>query len=58
MEVCHLSVTGFWQISERNLSAFASRAMYDDLYERSISLRTDALILWRTIGVVARATGL
>lgn len=32
--------------------------MYDDSYDRSISLRTDALVVWRTVGVVLRATGL
>ena len=51
-------LTGLWQVSERNQSTFASRALYDDSYDRSISLRTDALVVWRTIGVVLRATGL
>jgi hypothetical protein len=32
--------------------------MYDDDYDRSISLRTDALVIWRTVGVVVGATGL
>ena len=51
-------LTGLWQVSERNQSTFASRAMYDDSYDRSISVRTDALVVWRTIGVVLKATGL
>jgi exopolysaccharide production protein ExoY len=51
-------LTGLWQVSERNQSTFASRAMYDDNYDRSISLRTDALVIWRTVGVVMGATGL
>lgn len=51
-------LTGLWQVSERNQSTFASRAMYDDTYDQSISLRTDAMVIWRTVGVVARATGL
>ena len=51
-------LTGLWQVSERNQSTFASRAMYDDDYDRSISLRTDALVIWRTVGVVVGATGL
>ncbi|MTE01017.1 sugar transferase [Paracoccus sp. YIM 132242] len=51
-------LTGLWQVSERNQSTFASRARYDDDYERSISLRTDALVIWRTVGVVMGATGL
>lgn len=51
-------LTGLWQVSERNQSTFASRAMYDDAYDRSVSLRTDALVIWRTLGVVLMATGL
>ena len=51
-------LTGLWQVSERNQSTFASRALYDDDSDRSISLRTDALVIWRTVGVVMGATGL
>jgi len=50
-------ITGLWQISERNDSSFAERATYDTQYFRSLTLKQDILILWRTIGVVLRATG-
>ena len=50
-------ITGLWQISERNDSSFAERAIYDTQYYRNLSMRADISILWRTIGVVLRATG-
>ena len=50
-------ITGLWQISERNSSSFAERATYDTRYFHSLSLWTDISILWRTVGVVLRATG-
>lgn len=50
-------ITGFWQISDRNESDFASRVKFDDAYDRSISLRTDAQVLVRTVSVVLRCTG-
>ncbi|MGV6849930.1 MAG: sugar transferase [Marinibacterium sp.] len=50
-------ITGLWQISERNNSSFAERAVYDTRYFRSLSLKTDFKILWATVGVVLRATG-
>lgn len=50
-------ITGFWQISERNESSFAERAIHDSNYDRALSLRTDAAVIWRTVFVVALATG-
>jgi lipopolysaccharide/colanic/teichoic acid biosynthesis glycosyltransferase len=50
-------LTGFWQISDRNECAFAERARFDDAYHRVMSLRTDAQVLLRTVGVVVRGTG-
>ncbi len=50
-------ITGPWQISERNDCEFAGRARFDDAYDRSLSVGTDASILVRTIGVVLRGTG-
>lgn len=50
-------ITGFWQTSGRNATSFAARAWYDDRYERDLSLVSDASILFRTFGVVMRATG-
>lgn len=50
-------LTGPWQISERNGSAFAGRGGYDDAYARELSLATDLGILLVTLRVVAQATG-
>lgn len=50
-------LTGFWQISERNESSFASRVGFDNRYARELTFITDLKILFRTIGVVLRGTG-
>lgn len=50
-------LTGFWQVSDRNRSSFASRAVYDNRYAAELGMWTDLKILFRTIGVVVRATG-
>lgn len=50
-------ITGLWQVSQRNESSFASRAIFDDRYQDLLSLKTDLHILVRTIGVVLRCTG-
>lgn len=50
-------ITGPWQVSSRNESAFSDRARYDSLYNRNLSLRTDIRLILATIGVVCRATG-
>jgi lipopolysaccharide/colanic/teichoic acid biosynthesis glycosyltransferase len=50
-------LTGFWQISNRNNCRFAGRARYDHAYLNAMSLRTDIVVIWRTIGVVLRGTG-
>lgn len=50
-------LTGLWQISDRNNCTFAKRAEFDTDYERVVSLRLDLLILFKTIGAVARGTG-
>ncbi len=50
-------ITGLWQISDRNHCEFSGRAYYDDLYDRTVSLRTDLSILINTVGVVLRGTG-
>lgn len=50
-------ITGFWQISERNECSFAERAIHDSNYDRALSLRTDVVVVWRTLFVVALATG-
>ena len=50
-------MTGSWQVSARSESTFASRAGYDDTYERDVSFSCDALIIAKTVGVVLRGTG-
>lgn len=50
-------ITGMWQVSDRNDCEFVGRVRYDDIYNREMSLRTDVMILLRTVGVVLRATG-
>ena len=50
-------ITGLWQISERNESSFADRAMFDTQYVASVSFSQDISILMRTVNVVLRGTG-
>ena len=50
-------ITGLWQVSDRNDSAFAYRAVLDDEYERTLSFSNDVQILKRTVGAVVSCTG-
>ena len=50
-------ITGSWQVSARNESTFAERAIFDSSYHSSLSLKTDVAILLKTVKVVVRATG-
>ena len=50
-------ITGLWQVSDRNDSAFAYRAVLDDEYERTLSFKTDLGILRKTVGAVLACTG-
>ncbi|SEO57183.1 Sugar transferase involved in LPS biosynthesis (colanic, teichoic acid) [Salinihabitans flavidus] len=50
-------ITGYWQISERNETSFAQRAIYDTRYYRELSLNADLRVLVRTVGVVLAANG-
>lgn len=50
-------ITGYWQVSERNETSFAERAIYDTAYYRDLSLVTDLRVMLRTIWVVAHGTG-
>lgn len=51
-------LTGLWQITERNNSSFAQRATYDNSYAMTVSLLTDLRIIFKTVEVVFRGTGL
>ena len=51
-------ITGLWQVSDRNETSFASRAVFDNRYVAELSFLTDLKIIGRTVGVVLRATGM
>ena len=50
-------ITGSWQVSARNQSSFAERAIYDREYESGLSFSSDVRILLATIRVVLACTG-
>lgn len=50
-------ISGMWQVSKRNDSSFAERALHDNEYWKDMSLKTDLTILARTVLVVLRGTG-
>lgn len=50
-------LTGLWQVSDRNRCEFTGRIYYDELYNRTVSFKTDVRILFKTISVVLRGTG-
>lgn len=50
-------ITGYWQVSERNDSAFQARVAADAAYDRDVSFSIDIKLLWRTIGAVFKRTG-
>ncbi|MEP3347009.1 MAG: sugar transferase [Litoreibacter sp.] len=50
-------ITGPWQVFGRNDASFASRAKYDAMYEREMSIRNDLSLIVRTVGVVFGGTG-
>lgn len=50
-------LTGPWQVSDRHTTTFVERVRYDDDYCRTLSFTTDLAILYRTVGVVFRCTG-
>ncbi len=51
-------ITGVWQVAGRNNTSYPDRVRMDVGYLLKTSLRTDLTILWRTVGVVLRRTGL
>ena len=50
-------ITGPWQVSRRNESTFADRALFDRDYERDLSMATDLRLILATVRVLLRATG-
>lgn len=51
-------MTGLWQISVRNRSSFAERAIYDSVYAQKLSMITDLRILARTPLIMLLGTGI
>lgn len=50
-------ITGNWQVSGRNQTSFQDRAKFDADYLRHLSLKSDVVILLKTIPAVVRGTG-
>lgn len=50
-------ITGLWQVTARHMTSFAARAHYDRIYARTASLKTDMLLLLRTVRAVVKGTG-
>ena len=50
-------ITGLWQVSDRNNCTFQARVDFDNDYSEEVSLKTDMHLLFKTVGVVWRATG-
>lgn len=50
-------LTGYWQVTERNHASFAERAWYDDRYEEELSLMNDLKVMYKTVDVVLKGTG-
>lgn len=50
-------ITGIWQVSDRNDSAFVTRRDADEEYFFSMSLVKDLILLTKTFGAVVRRTG-
>jgi exopolysaccharide production protein ExoY len=50
-------ISGLWQVTDRNDTAFTARAKYDDKYFYNMSFLNDCLIILKTFVVVLRGTG-
>ncbi len=50
-------ITGIWQVSDRNESAFSKRAEYDSEYDEKLTFAMDLWLLWSTVRVVLKGTG-
>ncbi len=50
-------ISGLWQVTERNESAFSDRARYDDKYFYNMTFANDCSIIVKTFVVVLRGTG-
>ena len=50
-------ITGSWQVSARNASTFADRAIFDTTYDNDVSFVEDTKLLMATVRVVLKGTG-
>jgi lipopolysaccharide/colanic/teichoic acid biosynthesis glycosyltransferase len=50
-------MTGLWQVEGRNATTFDDRLRLDAQYIRQMSLRSDVVLLFRTVGSVVRRSG-
>lgn len=50
-------ITGIWQVSVRNNNRFDYRAQVDATYLRTVTLWRDLVLMFKTLGVMARRTG-
>lgn len=50
-------ITGPWQVSKRNASSFADRAVFDARYQADVSFGLDLRMMLATVRVVLRGTG-
>ena len=50
-------ITGLWQVSARNENRFSFRNEVDAKYNRTLSLFSDIIIMFITVGVMLRRTG-
>ena len=50
-------ITGLWQVSDRNETTFAQRAIFDRAYLAGLGFATDMRLIAATLRVVLRATG-
>lgn len=50
-------ITGLWQVEGRNATTFDDRLRLDAQYIRRMSLRSDVVLLARTVGSVMRRSG-
>ena len=50
-------ISGLWQVECRNSGSFVERVSFDEIYFRQISLKSDLMLLIKTVSVILRATG-
>ena len=50
-------ISGLWQVTDRNDTAFTARAQYDDKYFHNLSFTNDCSIIAKTFVVVLLGTG-